>query len=90
MAARGHEAVVARLLALVADVGKEDYGGGLTAVHKAAQYGHAGVLAKLLEAGADFNARARGIQSTPLMLAVNFEREACVKLLLARGGRALN
>lgn len=24
------------------------------------------------------------------MLAVNFEREACVKLLLARGGRALN
>lgn len=44
-AARGHEAVVARLLALGADVGKEDYGGGSTAAHKAAQYGHAGVLA---------------------------------------------
>lgn len=87
---RGHDTVVARLLALKADVGLQSLAyGGHFATHWACCGKHASALALLLDAGASFNARTDW-SWTPLMKAVSFGATDCVALLIARGGDALD
>ncbi len=58
-----------------------------TALHMAARRGNAGVIAALLDLGADIEARdSRG--ETPLRRAVNCDKVEAAKLLLARGADA--
>ncbi len=83
----GRDAVVARLLALGADVGLTDTDGN-SAAHVACVEDNPSVLTLLFDAGASLNARTvKG--STPLMVAAFNGATACVTLLLARGGDAL-
>jgi ankyrin repeat protein len=86
-ACEGHSTVVERLLALGADVGLRNEMGH-TAAHWACSTKHASSLALLLDAGALLNARNNN-GFTPLMLAAWKGAAACVKLLLASGGDAL-
>ena len=84
----GHDAAVARLLALGADVGLKD-AKGETAAHLACIGGdYSSVLALLLDAGASFEARTRSSGWTPLSAAASFGDAGCVALLLDRGGDA--
>jgi hypothetical protein len=86
---RGHDAVVARLLGLGADVGLRDSSpNGYMATHWACVRDRVSCLALLLDAGASFNERG-GNAWTPLMKAAWNGATECVKLLLARGGDAL-
>jgi hypothetical protein len=86
-AQRGHDAVVARLLELEADVGSVD-NDGRTAAHWACVHNHASTLALLLDDGASINAHDNHAR-TPLIMAGYHGATDCVKLLLARGGDAL-
>jgi hypothetical protein len=83
----GHDAVVARLLELEADVGSVD-NDGRTAAHWACMKNHASTLALLLDDGASINAHDNHAR-TPLIMAGYYGATDCVKLLLARGGDAL-
>ena len=86
-ACHGHDAVVARLLHLGADVDARDHYGD-TAAYFACSSKQASTLALLLDAGASINARAdRG--DTLLMAAAARGGTDCLRLLLARGGPAL-
>jgi hypothetical protein len=87
-ALKEHDAVVARLLGLRADVGLRDDVHGLTAAHCACYRNRASSLGLLLDAGSSINARSSCGQ-TPLIVAAHNGATDCVKLLLARGGDAL-
>jgi hypothetical protein len=84
---KGHDKVVARLLALGADMGLQSEHGDL-AVHLACKLDQPSTLSLLLDAGASLNARSAAGR-TPLIYAVYEGATECVKLLLARGGGAL-
>jgi len=81
----GHNAMVARLLQLGADVNARDES-GRTAAHNACW--KASTLALLLDAGASIDARME-TGETPLMAAADEAAPRCLRLLLARGGAAL-
>lgn len=86
-----HDTVVARLLALGADVGLRNALGD-QAAHWACRGASARTLRLLLDAGAAFNERNKA-GYTPLTCAALqkfwYGATACVKLLLRRGGAAL-
>ena len=88
LAYRGQDAVVARVLALGADVGlKSDF--GWLATHWACYGKQASSLALLLGAGASLDVRSNhGL--TPLMAAAVQGASDCVTLLVARGGDGAN
>ena len=86
-ALRGHDAVVARLLQLGADVHART-GHGYTAGHEACHANKASTLALLLDAGASINARTE-LGGTLLMVVALGGATDCLRLLLARGGPAL-
>ncbi len=86
-AMHGRDAVVARLLALGADVGLRDRYGN-SAAHRACYGKHWSTLTLLLDAGAPFNARENE-GWTPLMLAAEQGAARCVAVLVDRGGDAL-
>ncbi len=86
-ALQGHDAVVARLLALGVDVNSRT-GAGWTAAHYSCYYNKASTLALLLDGGASINARTE-TGKTLLMVAALGEATNCLQLLLARGGPAL-
>ena len=90
-ALRGHDAAVARLLALGANVGLKDMG-GCSAVDCACLEGdHSSVLALLLDAaGASIDTRTRRGGRTLFDNAIFFGRPNCVALLIERGGNALD
>ena len=81
----GRLAEVSRAYAERPDAGVAD-AGGYTAVHAAAENGHADVPRFLSERNADPNPLAGG--RTPYELAVAADRRSCVSLLLDRGGHA--
>ena len=84
---KGHDAMVARLIELGADVGLSDLRGH-KAVHWAGTGRRASTLGLLLDAGASLNMKDdHGF--TPLIDAAYSGATDCVKLLLARGGNAL-
>jgi hypothetical protein len=86
-ALRGHDAVVARLLALGADwqmLGCFDN----SAAHYACMGNHPSSLALLLDVGAQANVRNQAT-ATPLVAAALHGATECVEMLLARGGKAL-
>lgn len=85
-ARRGHDAVVARLLALGADIGLRDEF-GVTATRTTCYGRHASTLALLLDAGASVNERDGddGVGFSTLMSAAACKATECVKLVLARG-----
>jgi ankyrin repeat protein len=86
---KGHDAAVARLLALGADVGLTDARGD-TAAHCACRGGdHSSALAFLLNAGASINARTKG-GYMPHLYAAAYTRPGSVALLIDRGGDALD
>lgn len=62
-------------------------GGGETALHFAAASGNALVVALLLAAGADPNARENTERLTPLHMACRAAHPRCVALLVAAGAR---
>lgn len=84
-AKRGHDAAVARLLALGADVGLRSARGSY-AVHFVTK---ASTLSLLLDAGSPFTLPGDE-EKTPLMVAAERGATDCVALLLARGGGALD
>ena len=86
-ACKGHDTVVARLIELGADVGLPT-GGGLTAAYWARTGNRVSMLGLLLDAGASFNVRNNG-GWTLLIIAAHSGAVDCVKLLVARGGDAL-
>jgi uncharacterized protein len=64
---------------------REPQPGGLTPMHYAARHDHVEVAKRLLQAGADVNAReANGI--TPLLMAISNDNVAAAQWLLAKGG----
>jgi ankyrin repeat protein len=84
---RGHEEVVELLLGHEQDVNAAigGIGQGMDAVRMAVQIGHAGILRRLLAAGACLD--HRGFDGrTPLELAQHLGREDCVKMLEAAQG----
>ncbi len=87
-ALKGHDAVVARLLQLGADLTARDED-DRTAAHSACFEDRASTLALLLDAGASINARGeRG--ETLLILAPPECATDCLRLLLTHGGPALD
>ena len=86
-AVKGHDAVVARLLQLGADVHARAQH-GFKAAHQACRTNQASTLALQLDAGASINARGERGQ-TLLMAAATKRSTDCLRLLLARGGPAL-
>ena len=85
----GHEAVVERLLALGADTEVRCVMYGCTAAFDACLYQHARILSLLLDAGACITARAHSGETLLMIAASDFGGIECVRLLLARGGNAL-
>lgn len=81
----GNEGIVRDLLARKARTGSD--GAAWTALHYAAMRGHAGVLALLLDAGAEVNGASEN-GTTALMLAASEGRREAVALLLGRGADA--
>ena len=81
-------AVVERLLALGADVAPRSHDDGRTALQEACWAGKPRTVTLLLDAGASINARDK-LGFTPLIWAAIRGRSGCVRLLLARGGDAL-
>ncbi|KAJ3136968.1 Ankyrin repeat domain-containing protein 39 [Physocladia obscura] len=57
---------------------------GFTALHYGARLGHANVVRRLLDCGADVDAPTRGLGATPLMRALVGRHPAVVALLLDR------
>lgn len=80
----GDEATVSQLIAAGADP-NEATGDGMTALHWAAQAGHASILSALIEAGAEVSATTRIGDYTPLHLASRQANSAVVEALLAAG-----
>lgn len=58
---------------------------GLTALHRAAAMGHNYIVAYLIEAGADLDARIFEHGVTPLHAAVGQGHEEVVKLMIRKG-----
>lgn len=88
-AERGHDALVARLLALGADAEVRD-GYGRVPMHLACQQDRAGALALLLGGGTDVNI-GEAFNRPPLHYAVGSTKcTACAKLLLTRCRGTLN
>lgn len=88
-ASAGDAAMVACLLAHGADVALTDPD-GYSATHWLCVRGdHSAVLALLLDAGADINARTN-FGSTPLIIAAKYGYAGCAVLLIDRGGDVLN
>jgi ankyrin repeat protein len=87
---KGHDTVLTRLIELGANVGLPD-ARGEQAVHWACMggYGRASTLELLLDAGASFSA-GDNYGWTPLIFAARSGATDCGKLLLARGGDALD
>jgi ankyrin repeat protein len=85
---RGHDAVVARLLGLGANMGLRNAYGDC-ATHWACERNRASCLALLLDAGASFNERAGYLLWTRLMVAASHGATECVQALLGRGGDTL-
>jgi ankyrin repeat protein len=79
-ALRGHEDIVAKLLARQADVNKT----GWTALHYAAASGHLKIMRMLIEQHAFLDAESPN-GTTPLMMAAGYGNGAAVKLLLDEG-----
>ena len=77
---KGYRELVHRLIARRAEVHKE----GWTALHYASTGAHLPVMALLLEAGAQINARSPN-GTTPLMMAAHYGNAAAVKFLLEAG-----
>lgn len=86
---KGHDAVVARLLALGADWRVPLSQTCYQSPHWACIGDHPSVLALLLDAGASVSEPSR-FRMTPLTTAVAHKSVECIKLLLARGGGALD
>ena len=64
------------------------HGDGMTALHWAAEHGDLGIVALLLDAGADIEARTRLGSHTPLHVASRSAQAAAVRMLLATGADA--
>ena len=79
----GDRAIVEVVLNHGADVHAKD-NSGFTALHTAAEWGHADIVRLLLARGAEVNER-NSIGNTPLHLAANAGFVSVVELLLARG-----
>ncbi len=86
---RGDSSVVELLLARRPDLSRRDSVGGMTPLHRAAANGLPGVCRRLLDLGADANARDRAGR-TPLDLARRHGHSAVAELLRARGGVAMS
>lgn len=84
---RGHDAAVARLLALGADSGTMDENGNF-ATRRACMGRASSTLALLLDASASMDAR-NNLGRTPLIVAAEFGATQCSTLLLAHCGDAL-
>ena len=80
----GHAQVVAALIAAGADVNKAT-STGATALMLAARGGSVDTARRLIETGADIDAREKAFGQTALMVAAGLDRADVVKLLLARG-----
>ena len=83
----GDSAAVELLLARGPDLSRRDSVGGMTPLHRAAANGMTGVCGRLLDLGADVNARDRAGR-TPMDLARRHGHAAAAELLRSRGGRA--
>ena len=84
---QGHDAAVARLLALGADVGLQS-ANGVPVIHWSCAHDKSATLALLLDAGASMDTRGN-FGRTPLMVAAELGANACMTLLLARFKDAL-
>jgi len=84
---RGDSAIVEALLARRPDLSERDSITGMTPLHRAAVYGLTGISRRLLDLGADVNARDRDGR-TPLDCARRHGHAAAAELLRSRGGRA--
>ncbi len=80
----GHAQVVAALLAAGADANSAT-ATGATALMLAARSGNTETVTRLVENGADINAKEKGFGQTALMVAAGLDRADVVKLLMARG-----
>lgn len=83
-AATGRVGLTTALLEAGANVHRRD-SAGHTALHLAAAYGHAPNVAKLIEHGAQVDARTEEYGETPLMRAAQLNRAAAVNTLLDYG-----
>ncbi|MEM1211738.1 MAG: ankyrin repeat domain-containing protein [Planctomycetota bacterium] len=83
---RGHAEVAKRLLAAGAEVNARNFA-GLTALHYAARYGHAGLIPRIIEAGGDPNDAEARHQITPLLVAAYAGQAGTVRALLQAGAR---
>lgn len=83
-AAIGRIGLTTALLEAGANVHRRD-SAGHTALHLAAAYGHAPNVAKLIEHGAQVDARTEEYGETPLMRAAQLNRAAAVNTLLDYG-----
>lgn len=77
----GHEQAVAFLVTRVDVNAKDDV--GMTALHYACRYNHIGVVALLLDHGADIEAE-NNFKQRPLSVAASYDRDRILKLLLER------
>ena len=84
-AQNGHDAVVARLLAVGTAVDKVNYNGASTPLGMASMNGHAAVVELLLAAGADV--AHKGMWNPPLLWAVSKGRARAAEFLRAVGAR---
>src|SRR5690606_11105645 len=59
--------------------------GGLMPIHFAARQGHVDAVMALLDAGTDINARTKGDETTPLLMAIINGHFDLAKMLIDRG-----
>ena len=84
-----NDAVISVLIQHGADVDERGEFGG-TALHHACQNGHIACIHELMRHGADVEAKNNDTEATPLMLAAEFNKTDCVKVLLDKYSASIN